>query len=245
MDFTTTEAADDLGGLVRTITESVCTPEHQRELDGARRTLRQRPVGQAHRRRHPVHRRAGIVGRRRFRRAGAVGGARSHWAGSWPRCPTWSRSCSPRARWRSSAPRSCSRQWAVPAVNGEKILTVALDGDMGEGPVQATGERRRLPAHRHPHPGRLRTGRRRVPGARRNRFGHQGFRGRHGRPGRHGHARWTPPGTAASGISSCTASSSATDRVVGGAEVGRLADRHMARWAAAHFSSACWSARWS
>ena len=26
MDFTTTEAADDLGGLVRTITESVCTP---------------------------------------------------------------------------------------------------------------------------------------------------------------------------------------------------------------------------
>lgn len=34
MDFSTTEAADDLGGLVRTITESVCTPEHQRELDG-------------------------------------------------------------------------------------------------------------------------------------------------------------------------------------------------------------------
>lgn len=33
MDFTTTEASDDLGGLVRTITESVCTPEHQRELD--------------------------------------------------------------------------------------------------------------------------------------------------------------------------------------------------------------------
>ena len=28
--------------------------------------------------------------------------------------------------------------WAVPAVNGEKILAVALDGDMGEGPVQAT-----------------------------------------------------------------------------------------------------------
>ncbi len=28
--------------------------------------------------------------------------------------------------------------WAVPAINGEKIVTVALDGDMGEGPVQAT-----------------------------------------------------------------------------------------------------------
>ena len=33
MDFTTSEAATDLGGLVRTITESVCTPDHQRDLD--------------------------------------------------------------------------------------------------------------------------------------------------------------------------------------------------------------------
>ena len=29
------------------------------------------------------------------------------------------------------------QEWAVPAVNGKKILAVALDGDMGEGPVQA------------------------------------------------------------------------------------------------------------
>ena len=34
MDFTTTEAANDLGNLVDTIVDSVCTPEHQRELDG-------------------------------------------------------------------------------------------------------------------------------------------------------------------------------------------------------------------
>ncbi len=34
MDFTTTEAAHDLGNLVDTIVDSVCTPEHQRELDG-------------------------------------------------------------------------------------------------------------------------------------------------------------------------------------------------------------------
>src|SRR5580693_1290281 len=34
MDFTTTEAAHDLGGLVDTIVDAVCTPEHQRELDG-------------------------------------------------------------------------------------------------------------------------------------------------------------------------------------------------------------------
>ncbi len=41
----------------------------------ARRTLRPRPVGEAHRRRHPLHRCAGIVGRRRFRGAGAGRGA--------------------------------------------------------------------------------------------------------------------------------------------------------------------------
>ena len=36
MDFTVSEAATDLGGLVATITESVCTNQHQRELDRAR-----------------------------------------------------------------------------------------------------------------------------------------------------------------------------------------------------------------
>ena len=34
MDFSTTEAAQDLGGLVTTIVDAVCTPEHQRQLDG-------------------------------------------------------------------------------------------------------------------------------------------------------------------------------------------------------------------
>ena len=34
MDFTTTEASDDLSGLVGTIVDAVCTPDHQRELDG-------------------------------------------------------------------------------------------------------------------------------------------------------------------------------------------------------------------
>ena len=34
MDFTKTEAAQDLSGLVRTIVDSVCTPDHQRRLDG-------------------------------------------------------------------------------------------------------------------------------------------------------------------------------------------------------------------
>ena len=34
MDFTRTEASQDLSGLVRTIVDSVCTPQHQRQLDG-------------------------------------------------------------------------------------------------------------------------------------------------------------------------------------------------------------------
>jgi alkylation response protein AidB-like acyl-CoA dehydrogenase len=29
------------------------------------------------------------------------------------------------------------QEWATPAVNGEKVIAVALDGEMGEGPVQA------------------------------------------------------------------------------------------------------------
>ena len=33
MDFTKPEAAQDLSGLVGTIVDAVCTPEHQRELD--------------------------------------------------------------------------------------------------------------------------------------------------------------------------------------------------------------------
>src|ERR1700741_4625188 len=39
MDFTTTEAANDLGGLVDTIVDAVCTQEHQRELDGLGESL--------------------------------------------------------------------------------------------------------------------------------------------------------------------------------------------------------------
>ncbi len=34
MDFTRTEAAQDLSGLVGTIVDTVCTPQHQRQLDG-------------------------------------------------------------------------------------------------------------------------------------------------------------------------------------------------------------------
>ncbi len=55
-----------------------------------------------------------------------------------------------RVHWRSSVRKRCRQQWATPAINGEKIVTVALDGEMGEGPVraQAVGEAYKLTGSR-------------------------------------------------------------------------------------------------
>ena len=65
--------------------------------------------------------------------------------------------------------------WGMPAVNGEKILTVALDGEMGEGPVQATraGDGYRLTGTRTQVG--FGAGGRRFSGSRRNRFRHSSF----------------------------------------------------------------------
>ena len=207
MDFTTTEAADDLGGLVRTITESVCTPERQRELDGLDERFDSDLWAKL--------KDADILSTTAPESLGgggfgvleqvAVLVALGRQMAAVPYLESAVLAAGALAKFGSE---ELQKAWAVPAVNGEKIVTVALDGDMGEGPVQADGQWRRLPAHRHPHPGLLRPGRRRVPGTRRNRFGHQGFRGGEGRRRRDGRRRWTPPATAASGISNCRASSS-------------------------------------
>jgi 3-oxocholest-4-en-26-oyl-CoA dehydrogenase beta subunit len=96
MDFTITEASDDLGGLARTITESVCTAEHQRELDGLE---------------HRFDRDLWV----KLTEADILSAA---------------------------APESLGGGGfgvlEQAAVNGEKVIAVALDGEMGEGPVQAT-----------------------------------------------------------------------------------------------------------
>ena len=133
----------------------------------------------------------------------------------------------------------------MPAVNGEKILTVALDGDMGEGPVQATGRRRRLPADRHPHPGR--------PTARSPTRSWCPPK-----PIRAPRFSWSPPTTPGVTVTSLDTTGHGSvghlelhgvelgaDRVVGGGEVVVVADHARHAWAAAHFSSACSSARWS
>ena len=125
--------------------------------------------------------------RRRSRWAAAVSACSSRsrcWsrsAGRWPRCPTWSRPCSPRARWRSSAPRNCSRRGRCPRSTATR-----------SSPSRSTATWARVPSRRPANGDGYRlTGtrtqvfygprRRRFPGARRNRFGHQGLRGRQGR----------------------------------------------------------------
>ncbi len=180
MDFKTTEASEDLGGLVRTITESVCTPQRQRELDGLDERFDQTLWGKLIE--------ADILSAAAPESLGgggfgvleqiAVLVALGRQMAAVPYLESAVLAAGALAKF---APEALQQEWAVPAVSGEKILAVALDGDMGEGPVRADWRQRlRVSADRHPHAGRLRTGRRRVPGARRNRLGNKGFRRRQG-----------------------------------------------------------------
>ncbi|HTY30514.1 acyl-CoA dehydrogenase family protein [Mycobacterium sp.] len=137
MDFTTTEAAQDLGGLVETIVDAVCTPEHQRELD----KLEQRFDQQLWRK---------LVDADILTSASptSVGGdgfgvleqvailvALGHQLAAVPYLESVVLAAGALARFGSE---ELQQGWGAPAVRGEKILTVALDGDMGEGAVQAT-----------------------------------------------------------------------------------------------------------
>jgi alkylation response protein AidB-like acyl-CoA dehydrogenase len=139
MDFRTTEAADDLGGLVRTITESVCTPEHQRALDGLDqrfdKDLWQKVID------------ADILSTAAPESLGGGGFgvleqvsvlvALGRQLAAVPYLESVVLASGALGRFGSE---SLQQQWAAPAVQGEKVLTIALDGDMGDGPVQAAGE---------------------------------------------------------------------------------------------------------
>jgi 3-oxocholest-4-en-26-oyl-CoA dehydrogenase beta subunit len=137
MDFTTTEAADELGGLVRTITESVCTAEHHRELDGLAggrfdRDLWGKLID------------ADILSTAAPESLGGGGfGALEEVAvlvalgrqlAAVPYLESAVLAAGALAKFGS---KELQQAWAAPAVDGAKIVTVALDGDMGEGPVQA------------------------------------------------------------------------------------------------------------
>ena len=137
MDFTTTEAATDLGGLVRDITESVCTPDHQRALDKLDerfdRDLWAKLIG------------ADVLSTAAPESLGgggfgvleetAVLVALGRQIAAVPYLESVVLAAGALEKFGSE---ELQREWAAPAVTGAKILTVALAGEMGQGPVQAT-----------------------------------------------------------------------------------------------------------
>jgi 3-oxocholest-4-en-26-oyl-CoA dehydrogenase beta subunit len=137
MDFTTTEAAQDLGGLVDTIVDSVCTPEHQRELDGLEqrfdKTLWRKLIDAD----ILTSASAAVLGGDDFGALEQVAilVALGRQLSAVPYLESVMLGAGALARFGSE---ELQQAWGVPAVKGDKILTVALDGEMGEGPVQAT-----------------------------------------------------------------------------------------------------------
>src|ERR1700710_2450792 len=145
MDFSTTEAPEDLGGLARTIADSVCTPERQRELDKLDerfdRDLWSKLID------------ADIISTTAPESLGgggfgvleevAVLVALGRQIAAVPYLESVVLAVGALGKFGSEA---LQRDWAAPAVRGEKILTVALEAEMGQGPVQAqsVGEGYRL-----------------------------------------------------------------------------------------------------
>lgn len=137
MDFKTTEAADDLGGLARTISDSVCTNDHQRALDKLDerfdRDLWSKLIE------------ADILSAAAPESVGgggfgvleqvAVLEALGRQLAAVPYLDSVVLGAGALAKFGSEA---LQQEWATPAVGGEKVIAIALDGEMGEGPVTAT-----------------------------------------------------------------------------------------------------------
>jgi alkylation response protein AidB-like acyl-CoA dehydrogenase len=140
MDFSFTDASGDLGGLVRTITESVCTPQHQRILDGFTqrfdtdlwaKLIEADIVGAA----APEALGGGGFG---VLEQVAVLEALGRRLAAVPYLESAVLAAGALARFGSPAQQ---QQWATPAVSGQKVLTVALSEEMGAGPVRAESDR--------------------------------------------------------------------------------------------------------
>lgn len=137
MDFTRTEAAQDLSGLVGTIVDAVCTPEHQRRLDGLDQrfdttlwhTLIDADVISAA---APESVGGGGFG---VLEQTAILAALGRQLAAVPYLESVVLGAGALARFGSA---EAQQDWAAPAVAGQKVLTVALDGEWGQGPVSAT-----------------------------------------------------------------------------------------------------------
>jgi 3-oxocholest-4-en-26-oyl-CoA dehydrogenase beta subunit len=136
MDFSTQEETNDLSGLVRDITESVCTPAHHKDLDKLDqrfdRTLWSKLVD------------ADVLSAAAPESLGGGGfgvleqtailTALGRQLAAVPYLESVVLAAGALAKFGTEA---LQNEWATPAVKGEKILAVALDGEMGQGPVQA------------------------------------------------------------------------------------------------------------
>jgi 3-oxocholest-4-en-26-oyl-CoA dehydrogenase beta subunit len=136
MDFSTTEAAQDLGDLVTTIVDAVCTPDHQRQLDGLDQRFDRELWGKlsdADILSTAAPESLGGGGFGVLEEVSVLVGLGRQLAAV-PYLESVVLAAGALARFGSA---ELQQEWGVPAVNGEKVLTVALDGEMGDGPVQA------------------------------------------------------------------------------------------------------------
>jgi 3-oxocholest-4-en-26-oyl-CoA dehydrogenase beta subunit len=136
MDFSTTEAAKDLGDLVNTIVDSVCTPEHQRQLDGLEQRFDRQlwsKLIDADILSTAASESLGGGGFGVLEQSAVLVGLGRQLAAV-PYLDSVVLAAGALARFGSP---ELQKQWGEPAVSGAKILTVALDGEMGDGPVQA------------------------------------------------------------------------------------------------------------
>jgi 3-oxocholest-4-en-26-oyl-CoA dehydrogenase beta subunit len=136
MDFSTTEAAQDLGDLVITIVDAVCTPEHQHQLDGLDQRFDRELWGKLIDTDILSTAAPESLGGGGFgvleQTAVLVGLGRQ--LAAVPYLESVVLAAGALAKFGSAELR---QEWGAPAVSGQKILTVALDGEMGDGPVQA------------------------------------------------------------------------------------------------------------
>ncbi|MGI9161358.1 MAG: acyl-CoA dehydrogenase family protein [Mycobacterium sp.] len=136
MDFTKTEASQDLSGLVRTIVDSVCTPAHQRTLDGLDQRFDETLWEKL------IH--ADVLSTAAPEEVGGGGfgvleqtailTALGRQLAAVPYLESVILGAGALAKFGSS---ELGRDWAAPAVAGLRVLTVALDGELGQAPVAA------------------------------------------------------------------------------------------------------------
>jgi alkylation response protein AidB-like acyl-CoA dehydrogenase len=137
VDFSTTEAAQDLGGLVSTIVDAVCTPEHQRELDSLDQRFDRELWGKlvdADILSTAAPESLGGGGFGVLEEVAVLAGLGRQLAAV-PYLESVVLAAGALARFGSA---ELQQEWGVAAVTGSKILSVALDGEMGDGPVQAS-----------------------------------------------------------------------------------------------------------